>query len=67
MSDEHGHRHHGKRSGRTLGGYVVDFFSNWNEYEGPFPEKVRLTVLNRFRAYSPPFRGCCGHRGEPGC
>ena len=37
------------------------------EYEGSLANKLRLTLKNRARAYRPPFRGCCGHPGEPGC
>jgi hypothetical protein len=50
-----------------LGGYVRQFFSNWREYDAPVERKVWLTLRNRARAFSPPFRGCCGHHGEPGC
>lgn len=55
---------------RGLGRYVREFFTNWSEYEAPVPEKVRLTVVNRSRAFRRMLtegRGCCGHYGEPGC
>ena len=42
------------------------FFTNWNEYEGPFLTKIRLTLRNRYRAMIL-LKGCCGHDGEPGC
>jgi hypothetical protein len=63
---EQGHPH-GQERGRTLGHYVRDFFANWNESDAPLATKVRLTVRNRLKAYAPPFRGCCGRLGEPGC
>ena len=60
--------HHGTGGKRTTADYARDFFKNWNDYQGPFAEKVRLTVRNRFKAYLvPPIKGCCGHPGEPGC
>jgi hypothetical protein len=65
--DDQPHRHHGARGTRTLGDYARDFFKNWNEYEAPLPEKLRLALRNRTRAYLPPVKGCCGHPGEPGC
>jgi len=64
----HGHEHSGSsRRSRGTSDYVRDFFSNWNDYEGSFGKKVALTVRNRTKAYAPPFTGCCGNRGEPGC
>ena len=54
-----------------LGDYARQFFTNWNEFDGPLSTKLWLTALNRSRALSrtvgPPFTGCCGHHGEPGC
>jgi hypothetical protein len=50
--------------------YVRDFFTNWQEYEASVPEKVRLTLRNRAitaKRLVTEGRGCCGHRGEPGC
>ena len=65
---EGGHDHHDHHDhSRGVGDYVRDFFSNWGAYHGPFATKVALTLRNRARAYTPPFRGCCGHPGEPGC
>lgn len=52
---------------RTFGHYVRDFFTNWNEYEGPALKKLRLTARNRAIAASWLRKGCCGHPGEPGC
>ena len=67
MPEGDDHHHHRRGGGREFGDYVRGFFSNWNEYEGPLAEKVKLTLKNRFRAYVPPVRGCCGNRGQPGC
>jgi hypothetical protein len=67
MGEHQGHHHDKKGERRTLLHYTRDFFSNWSAYDGPLTEKVRLTVRNRMKAYAPPFRGCCGHPGEPGC
>ena len=50
-----------------VGDYVRQFFSNWNEYDAPLSRKVWLTLKNRGRSVVPPFKGCCGHHGEPGC
>jgi hypothetical protein len=53
-----------------LSRYTRAFFTNWREYDGPFTEKVRLTVRNRARTVGRMVtggRGCCGHPGEPGC
>lgn len=43
-----------------------DFFTNWSRSDKPLPEKVLLTLRNRFIAQGLA-RGCCGHPGEPGC
>jgi len=59
------HHHHGE--GRTIKHFVQDFFSNWGGYEAPLGKKLWLVAKNRTKAYSPPFRGCCGRLGEPGC
>jgi hypothetical protein len=69
MSEDHeGHHHHGPGRKRTTADYARDFWNNWSTYEGSLAEKVRLMVRNRTRAYLiPPIKGCCGHRGEPGC
>jgi hypothetical protein len=61
------HHHHGAGGRRTIGDYARDFFTNWESYEGPLAEKITLTLKNRAKAYAPPFKGCCGHPGEPGC
>jgi hypothetical protein len=66
MPEEDRH-HHGPEGGRTTSDYVRDFFANWSGYQGSIARKVALTLKNRTRAYGPPFRGCCGHPGEPGC
>lgn len=55
---------------RSLGRYIREFFTNWEEFEAPVAEKVRLTVVNRSRALKRTLtegRSCCGHYGEPGC
>ncbi len=66
--DDRDHHHHGGGGKRTIADYVQDFFRNWNDFDGPLTEKVRLTVRNRAKAYLvPPIKGCCGHPGEPGC
>jgi hypothetical protein len=66
--EEHDHQHHGRQGNRTVGDYARDYFKNWNDFEGSFAEKVRLTIRNRAKAYLvPPIKGCCGHRGQPGC
>ena len=44
----------------------AEFFTNWNEYEGPFGKKLRLTLRNRWLTIAT-LKGCCGHPGEPGC
>jgi hypothetical protein len=61
------HHHHGRGGRRSSRDYVDDFFRNWSTYEGSLAEKLRLTLVNRARAARPPFRGCCGNRGQPGC
>jgi len=43
-----------------------NFFTNWSESKLPLPQKLALTVRNRFIAQGL-MRGCCGHPGEPGC
>lgn len=53
--------------GRGLGDYARDFVRNWKEYEGPLARKIGLTLRNRAIATSYVRKGCCGHRGEPGC
>jgi len=54
-----------------LGDYARQFFTNWNEYQGPVGRRLWLTALNRSRALAgtvgPPFSGCCQRHGEPGC
>ena len=51
--------------------YAREFYTNWTESDAPIPEKVWLTFVNRTRAFfrtvGPPFTGCCGNYGEPGC
>ena len=58
-----------KRPG--VGDYAKQFFTNWSESDAPVGEKLWLTARNRARALTrtlgPPFTGCCGHHGEPGC
>jgi hypothetical protein len=49
---------------RGFGQYARDFFRNWRESDEPLGRKLSLTARNRARALR---RGCCGHRGEPGC
>jgi hypothetical protein len=46
--------------------HVRSFFTNWQEYEGPFWTKVQLTFRNRWRSLAT-LKGCCGHPGQPGC
>ena len=65
--DRDEHHHHGRGRGRPVGDHVRDFFTNWSSSQGSLAEKLALTLRNRARAYGPPFRGCCGHPGEPGC
>jgi hypothetical protein len=65
MTGGQGHHHEGRR--RSVGDYARGFFSNWNEFDGPLAEKVKLTLKNRSKAYLVPPVGCCGNRGQPGC
>jgi len=51
---------------RKRRGTPAEFFTNWNEYEGPFGKKLRLTLRNRWLTIAT-LKGCCGHPGEPGC
>ena len=68
VSNDREHHHHGPGGKRTSADYARDFLRNWNDHEGSLAEKVRLTILNRTRAYLiPPIKGCCGRGGEPGC
>ena len=46
--------------------YVRDFFTNWNESDAPFAQKLATTFRNRMRSFGT-LHGCCGHHGEPGC
>ena len=46
--------------------YISDYARNWREYEGPLAKKLALAARNRTRAMAS-MKGCCGHRGEPGC
>lgn len=66
-----GHHHHHEDDDKGLGDYAREFFTNWNESDLPTANKVYLTFRNRGRAFlrtvGPPFTGCCGHYGEPGC
>jgi len=64
---DHGPEHGPEPEQETVGDYVRGFFSNWSESDASLGRKVWLTLKNRSRAYAPPFRGCCGHPGEPGC
>jgi hypothetical protein len=54
-----------------LSDYTRQFFTNWSEYDASVEQKLWLTFKNRSRAMArtvgPPFTGCCGHHGEPGC
>jgi hypothetical protein len=65
----HGHRrdHSASGRGRSIRRYVGDFVSNWSTSDAPFATRLSMTIRNRARAFSPPFRGCCGHPGDPGC
>lgn len=49
--------------GRGLGDYARDF---WNNLFTDMPPGrwFKSVAINRLRAAT---RGCCGHRGEPGC
>ena len=46
--------------------HLMNFFTNWREYDAPASTKLRLTVRNRFHATFSRAQ-CCGHHGEPGC
>jgi hypothetical protein len=50
----------------TLRRHAGQFFTNWREYDAPFPTKLRLGIRNRLRAMFSR-RQCCGHLGQPGC
>ncbi len=52
--------------GRGFGDYVADFFRNLRRSDDPAGRKAWLTVRNRTRSIVT-LKGCCGHRGEPGC
>ena len=41
-------------------------FSNWREYDAPFPTKVRLALRNYWIRVRHG-QSCCGNAGEPGC
>jgi hypothetical protein len=45
---------------------VREAFRNWKHWDGPFSEKVRLTVKNEWRKVRR-FKDCCDHIDEPGC
>ena len=55
-----------KKFSRLVMEHVRNFFTNWSESKLPLPQKVALTLRNRFIAQGLA-RGCCGHPGEPGC
>jgi hypothetical protein len=60
-------RHHGA-PGRSVADYTRDFFSNWSGSDLPILRRVAVTFRNRSKAYLvPPFEGCCGNYGQPGC
>ena len=45
---------------------IRDFFANFDTYDAPFAEKVRLALRNtalKARRRS----DCCGNHGQPGC
>jgi hypothetical protein len=42
------------------------FFRNFEEYEGPWDEKLRLAFRNNAKKLVT-LSDCCGHPGEPGC
>ena len=46
--------------------HVLNFFTNWREYEAPVLTKLGMTVRNRARALLSTAQ-CCGHPGQPGC
>lgn len=45
---------------------IREAFRNWRHWNGPFSEKVRLTVRNEWIKVRT-FKDCCGHIDEPGC
>ncbi len=51
---------------RPLRYFVESYFTNWRESDLPLPRKVAVAMRNRAVAYGT-LKGCCGHRGEPGC
>jgi hypothetical protein len=51
---------------RTFRDYARDFFTNWKESDLSTGRKVWLTLRNRAKGVVT-LKGCCGHRGEPGC
>ena len=42
------------------------FFANWNTYEAPLAEKMRLALRNNLKK-ARTGSNCCGNLGEPGC
>jgi len=59
---EHDHDHDPRNA--PLSYFVRSFFTNWNNSDMPFAEKLALAMRNRAIAMR---KGCCGHRGQPGC
>lgn len=55
-----------RRFYRLLREHVLNFFTNWREYEAPVLTKLGMTVRNRARALLSTAQ-CCGHPGQPGC
>lgn len=51
---------------RSAGDYVRDFFKNWRDSEASLGRRSWMMLRNRAKAYGT-LKGCCGHRGEPGC
>jgi hypothetical protein len=45
---------------------IRDAFRNWRHWDGPFGQKVRLTVRNEWIKLRT-FKECCDHIDEPGC
>lgn len=45
---------------------VGQWLTNWNEYDGAWPEKVRLLMKNNWLRVRH-LQNCCGNDGEPGC
>jgi hypothetical protein len=43
-----------------------DLLSNFNTYDAPFGEKLRLAVQNNLRKVRTR-SNCCGNLGQPGC